>query len=72
MDSYAVRYLLRRHRVTGALVRVRMVHGRSTGAVPVLVGMPPELFEIPPNTTELGEEAMGLEYEAAPDDDDSP
>lgn len=57
-------YRIRRHKVTGELVLVRLVHGQVTGAVVVLEGIPPDCFipGITNSSTALGLEALGDSY----------
>ncbi len=45
-DESRATFRTRRHRLTGELVLIRVVHGRATGSVIVLAGLPLDLFAI--------------------------
>ena len=45
-DESRATFRTRRHRLTGELVLIRVVHGRATGSVIVLAGLPPGLFAV--------------------------
>ena len=61
--SHAI-YRTRQHRESGAVVIVRCVHGRPTGAVDAILGIPPETWEFRDDRA-LIEQALGPDYEDA-------